>query len=195
LNVLVSFSRTFFISQYHFHLGFWVDWGPDGRDSTALKVVTETLQRISEDVHREKLALLWTCLLEEINRELDEVSGSSSQLLHDSSAEDFSQKTETVPGVDKSSQDGADEAAPQLGSAPFQVEWQLHLSLLNLVLEHRKGSRVSGKFCLMGSVLGLVRSLLLRLIFNVCWSTKINSNGVISKTYVLVESVAPLLLI
>ena len=128
----------------------FVDWGPDGRNSTALKVVTETLQRISEDVHREKLNLLWTCLLEEINRELDEVSGSSSQLLlHESSAEDVSHKTETVSGVDKSSQDGADEAAPQLGSARFQVEWQLHLSaclsLLNGVLEHRKGSRVSGK--------------------------------------------------
>ena len=163
MNELVSFSRTFFISQYHFHLGFWVDWGPDGRNSTALKVVTETLQRISEDVHREKLTLLWTCLLEEINRELDEVSGSSSQLLlHDSSTEDISQKTKTVPGVDKSSQDGADEAAPQLRSAPFQVEWQLHLSaclsLLNVVLEHRKGSRVSGKFCLMGSVLGFLVS-------------------------------------
>lgn len=160
-KVVVSLN-TFFISQYHFHLGFLVDWGPDGRNSTALKVVTETLQRISEDVHREKLNLLWTCLLEEINRELDDVSGSSLQLLHDSSAEDISHKTETVPGVDKSSQDGADEAVPQLGNAPFQVEWQLHLSaclsLLNGVLEHRKGSRVSGKFSVMGSVLGFLVS-------------------------------------
>ena len=96
----------------------------------------------------------------ELDERTQKVCGSNCH--RNSVAEDINHKTETIPGVDKSSEDGNHEAAPQLGGAPFQVELQLrqtaYLSLLNVVLEHRKGSRASGEFRAMGSVIGFLVS-------------------------------------
>ncbi|CAM6068321.1 unnamed protein product [Sphagnum tenellum] len=49
---------------------------PESRE-IAVQVVEETLGRICEDLHREKLNVLWTCLLEEINGELQRHDNSA----------------------------------------------------------------------------------------------------------------------
>jgi hypothetical protein len=130
----------------------------EGR-SVALKVVTETLSRIIEDVHREKLELLWTCLREEIVQELEKMSLlnqstqtapsiSSSDLMNGDA--DHTDKASLKGG--KSSVNGAHETShePSDKRVYSKEDVQLHLtaglSLLNGVLEYRKGTRVNGEF-------------------------------------------------
>lgn len=110
-----------------------------------MKVVAETLERLCEVVQREKLELLWTCLLEEITQELD----SSKHMPLNCSNGDSEHK---FIEVDVSSQSGVKEAAieEQDNSKGSDKEWRFHLtgclSLLNGILEYRKGTRVNGEF-------------------------------------------------
>ena len=129
----------------------------EGR-SIALKVVTETLSRIIEDVHREKLELLWTCLREEIVQELEKLASlnqsaenapvkSSSDLVNGDAH--HTDKASSERG--KSNVNGAYEFSHESSDKRIYTkeDVQLHLaaclSLLNGVLEYRKGSRVHGK--------------------------------------------------
>ncbi|KAG0630923.1 hypothetical protein M758_1G214100 [Ceratodon purpureus] len=127
----------------------------EGR-SVALKVVTETLSRIIEDVHREKLELLWTCLREEIVQDLEKISLlnqatqnapliSSPNLMNGDAG--HTDKASFKGG--KSSANGALETSHEPSDKRIysKEDVQFHLtaclSLLNGVLEYRKGTRVN----------------------------------------------------
>jgi hypothetical protein len=115
----------------------------------AVQVVEETLGRICEDLHREKLNLLWTCLLEEINGELQRVlqhldqagihSKENRHRIEQETAEAKVSMQENTNGVSVVQHDN---------SALSEQDWWSHLTnllyLLNGVLEFRKGSRVHG---------------------------------------------------
>lgn len=111
----------------------------EGR-SVALKVVSETLSRIIEDVRREKLDLLWTCLHEEIVQELDKMSFLN---------QDASQSSHSglVNGggdhIEKSSYNGGKSNVIGAHDNIDELHLTSCLSLLNGVLEYRKGSRVN----------------------------------------------------
>ncbi|KAH9571646.1 hypothetical protein CY35_02G105300 [Sphagnum magellanicum] len=119
---------------------------PESRE-IAVQVVEETLGRICEDLHREKLNLLWTCLLEEINGELQRVlqhldqagihSKENRHRIEQETAEAKVSMQENTNGVCVVQHDN---------SALSEQDWWSHLTnllyLLNGVLEFRKGSRV-----------------------------------------------------
>lgn len=121
-------------------------------------MVTETLSRIIEDVQREKLELLWTCLREEIVQELDKMSliNQNAQNARPTASSDLMNGNANHTDIassegGKSSFNGAHETSHEFPDTSIhsKEDVQFHLaaclSLLNGVLEYRKGTRVKGE--------------------------------------------------
>lgn len=125
-------------------------WSVTEGRTIALKVVTETLSRIIEDVKREKLELLWTCLREEIVQELEKFSliNESAQIASPPASSDSVNGNAQHAEAEKIRINGAHESPGTIIHSEEDV--QLHLagclSLLSGVIEYRKGTRVNGEY-------------------------------------------------
>lgn len=125
-------------------------WSVTEGRTIALKVVTETLSRIIEDVKREKLELLWTCLLEEVVQELEKFSliNESAQKASPPASADLVNGNAHHDEAGKIGINGAHESPDT--SVHSKEDALLHLaaclSLLSGVIEYRKGTRVKGEY-------------------------------------------------